>query len=81
VEQNSRNLRRIKDAGQVCKMQDYDWIGKKRMTVAPLNNIVLPLTLEGSVVRLDPVRREHAELFWEVAKNDLEGIFRWIPIP
>ena len=48
------------------------------MTVAPLNNIVLPLTLEGSVVRLDPVRREHAELFWEVAKNDLEGIFRWI---
>jgi len=49
------------------------------MTVAPLNNIVLPLTLEGSVVRLDPVRREHAELFWEVAKNDLEGIFRWIP--
>jgi len=42
-------------------------------------NIVLPLTLEGSVVRLEPVRREHAELFWEIAKNDLEDIFRWIP--
>ncbi|MGC1451587.1 MAG: GNAT family protein [Candidatus Sulfotelmatobacter sp.] len=44
-------------------------------------NIVLPLTLEGSVVRLDPVRREHAELFWEVAKHDLEDVFRWIPYP
>ncbi|HEY6371774.1 MAG TPA: GNAT family protein [Candidatus Sulfotelmatobacter sp.] len=42
-------------------------------------NIVVPLTLEGSVVRLEPVRREHAQLFWEVAKNDLDGIFRWIP--
>ena len=45
---------------------------------APLN-IVLPLTLEGSVVRLEPIRREHAALFWDVAKNDLEDIFRWIP--
>ena len=47
-------------------------------TTAPLN-IVLPLTLEGSEVRLEPVRREHAELFWDIAKNDLEDIFRWIP--
>jgi RimJ/RimL family protein N-acetyltransferase len=46
--------------------------------MAPLN-IVLPLTLEGSVVHLEPVRREHAELFWEIAKSDLEDIFRWIP--
>ena len=30
-------------------------------------------------MRLDPVRREHEELFWDVAKNDLEDIFRWIP--
>jgi N-acetyltransferase len=45
----------------------------------PSLNITLPLTLEGSVVRLEPIRREHAELFWEVAKNDLEDIFRWIP--
>ena len=41
--------------------------------------ITLPLTLEGSVVRLAPVRREHADLFWEVAKDNLEDIFRWIP--
>ncbi len=45
---------------------------------APLN-IVLPVTLEGAMVRLEPLRREHAELLWEIAKNDLEDIFRWIP--
>lgn len=44
----------------------------------PLNNVV-PLTLEGSVVRLEPLRLEHAELLWDIAKNDLEDIFRWIP--
>jgi len=48
------------------------------MSAGPLN-IVAPVTLEGSVVRLEPVRRGHAELFWEVAKNHLEDIFRWIP--
>jgi RimJ/RimL family protein N-acetyltransferase len=48
------------------------------LDVAPLN-IVLPLTLEGSIVRLEPIQREHAKLFWDVAKNDLEDIFRWIP--
>ena len=45
----------------------------------PPLKIVLPLTLEGSAVRLEPIQREHAELFWDVAKNDLEDIFRWIP--
>jgi RimJ/RimL family protein N-acetyltransferase len=30
-------------------------------------------------VRLEPIRREHADVFWEVAKNDLDEIFRWIP--
>jgi len=42
-------------------------------------NIVLPVTLEGSVVRLEPLRREHAGLFWEIAKSDVDEIFRWIP--
>ena len=42
-------------------------------------DITLPLTLEGSVVRLEPIGREHADLFWDVAKDDLEDIFRWIP--
>jgi RimJ/RimL family protein N-acetyltransferase len=45
---------------------------------SPLD-ITMPLTLEGSAVRLEPIRHEHAELFWEVAKDDLEKIFRWTP--
>ena len=48
------------------------------MPNAPLN-IKGPLTLEGSVVRLEPIRRDHADLFWTIAKDDLEDIFRWIP--
>jgi len=39
----------------------------------------MPLTLEGSVVRLESIRPEHASLFWEVAKENLDDIFRWIP--
>lgn len=42
-------------------------------------NLAAPFTLEGSVVRLEPLRQEHAELFWEIAKDALENIFRWIP--
>lgn len=48
------------------------------VATSPLN-ISVPVTLEGSVVRLEPIRHDHAELFWDVAKNDLEDIFRWIP--
>lgn len=47
---------------------------------APLK-IELPLTLEGSAVRLEPIRREHAQLFWDIAGNDAQEIFRWIPYP
>jgi RimJ/RimL family protein N-acetyltransferase len=46
--------------------------------VAPLN-IVTPITLEGSVVRLEPIRRDHAEDFWEIAKDALDDLFEWIP--
>ena len=48
-------------------------------SVATPFNIHLPLTLEGSFVRLEPIRLEHAQLFWEIAKDDAEDIFRWIP--
>jgi RimJ/RimL family protein N-acetyltransferase len=54
--------------------------GETHVGLAPAPfNIVTPLTLEGSVVRLVPIRHEHAELFCEAAKDDLENIFRWIP--
>jgi len=48
------------------------------MAAAPLH-IVTPVTLEGSAVRLEPIRRQHAEIFWNVAKDALDGIFQWIP--
>lgn len=50
------------------------------LVATPLH-IAPPLILEGSVVRLEPIRTDHASLFWEVAKNDLDDIFRWIPYP
>jgi RimJ/RimL family protein N-acetyltransferase len=50
------------------------------MAASPLQ-IETPVTLEGTVVRLEPIRREHEQLFWDVAKNDVEDIFRWIPYP
>jgi RimJ/RimL family protein N-acetyltransferase len=42
-------------------------------------HIVTPVTLEGSVVRLEPIRHEHAEIFWDVANDALDDIFQWIP--
>jgi RimJ/RimL family protein N-acetyltransferase len=38
-----------------------------------------PISLEGSVVRLEAIRPEHADLFWQIAKNDVDDIFQWIP--
>jgi RimJ/RimL family protein N-acetyltransferase len=48
------------------------------LTIAALH-IETPITLEGSVVRLEPIRREHTQLFWQAAKDDLDNIFQWIP--
>jgi RimJ/RimL family protein N-acetyltransferase len=42
-------------------------------------NITIPVTLEGASVRLEPLRVDHAQLFWDVAKDHLDDIFRWIP--
>ena len=41
--------------------------------------IVTPITLEGSVVRLEPIQREHTGTFWEVAEHALDDIFEWFP--
>lgn len=46
--------------------------------LTPLN-LATPVTLDGSVVRLEPICREHAELFWQAAKDALDDIFQWIP--
>ena len=50
------------------------------MSLAPTPlDIAMPITLEGSVVRLEPIRAEHAESFWNAAKDALDDIFQWIP--
>ena len=50
-------------------------------SIPPPLNITMAFTLEGSFVRLEPIRPEHAELLWEIAKDNLDDIFRWIPYP
>src|SRR5258708_3736093 len=52
--------------------------GSMSLPATPLN-ILTPFTLEGSAVRLEPLRSEHAEMFWEVSKDALDDIFQWIP--
>src|SRR5438477_3554432 len=47
-------------------------------TWSPLQ-IEFPVTIEGSVVRLEPVRLDHAAQLWQVAKDHLDDIFRWFP--
>jgi N-acetyltransferase len=42
-------------------------------------NISATITLQGAAVRLEPLRRDHASDFWNVAKDSLDDIFRWIP--
>jgi N-acetyltransferase len=38
-----------------------------------------PITLEGSLIQLAPMRREHASLLWAVFQGTLEEVFRWYP--
>lgn len=39
----------------------------------------VPVTLQENVIRLEPLRREHAELLWQAAQGSLDKIFRWYP--
>ncbi len=47
--------------------------------VASPLHIVTPITLDGTVVRLEPIHPAHAAAFWEVAQNALDNIFEWFP--
>ena len=40
---------------------------------------ISPFSLEGKHVRLEPLRPEHALLLWQIAKDHLSDLFRWIP--
>jgi N-acetyltransferase len=37
------------------------------------------ITLEGKVVRLQPLLREHTPVLWDIAKDAHEDLFRWMP--
>jgi RimJ/RimL family protein N-acetyltransferase len=41
--------------------------------------LVAPFSLEGKHVRLEPLQAEHASLLWDIIKDHLDGMFRWIP--
>ncbi len=43
------------------------------------HSLVAPVSIEGKHVRLEPLRPEHATLLWEIAKDHLDDLFRWIP--
>ena len=40
---------------------------------------IKPATLEGSAVRLQPFHHGNLQAMWDVARNSLEDVFRWIP--
>jgi len=69
------NWREMQDNGHVVRQE-------RKLALSATNtplHIVTPLTLEGSVIRLEPIRRDHVELFWQAAKDALDDIFQWIP--
>jgi N-acetyltransferase len=41
--------------------------------------VISPFSLEGTHVRLEPLRPEHAPMLWEIAKDHLADLFHWIP--
>lgn len=59
-------------------MRGKEEVRQMSSTTTPLQ-IVSPITLRGSVVRLEPICREHAGLFWHAAKDAIDDIFQWIP--
>lgn len=40
---------------------------------------IRPALLEGNIVVLQPLKREHVPQLWEAAKDHLEDLFQWIP--
>jgi N-acetyltransferase len=76
-------MRRISDAAKPPAMQEDQKIMHNEQPTRPgapqALNIVTAVTLEGCNVRLEPVRPEHSEIFWQIAKDAVDEIFRWIP--
>jgi RimJ/RimL family protein N-acetyltransferase len=55
-------------------------MGSRHANTVPLDHPQSkPLTLEGKVVRLEPLHAEHGPLLWDAAKHAVDEIFRWVP--
>jgi N-acetyltransferase len=76
-------MRRISDAAKLPAMQEDQKIMRKAADSQPEAssplNILTPVTLQGSYVRLEPIRQDHAAIFWDIAKDSVDEIFRWYP--
>jgi len=51
-------------------------LGVSHLSTIP---VISPFSLEGTHVRLEPLRPEHAAMLWEIAKDHLADLFQWIP--
>jgi RimJ/RimL family protein N-acetyltransferase len=63
--------------GEGCKdnRRTGTW-GVSHLSTIP---VISPFSLEGTYVRLEPLRPEHAGMLWEIAKEHLADLFQWIP--
>jgi N-acetyltransferase len=43
------------------------------------NSFITPFSLVGTNVCLEPLKPEHAPMLWEIARDHLDDLFRWIP--
>jgi RimJ/RimL family protein N-acetyltransferase len=44
-----------------------------------INIVASPITLEGTDVRLEPLRPRHVEMLWAIACDSVQELFQWIP--
>lgn len=43
------------------------------------HSFIAPFSLAGNHVQLEPLKSGHAPLLWEIVKDHLDDMFRWIP--
>ena len=68
---------RMTKPGEGCKdNRRTGTLGVSHLSTIP---VISPFSLEGTHVRLEPLRPEHAAMLWEIAKEHLADLFQWIP--
>src|SRR6266404_402042 len=68
---------RMTKPGEGCKdNRRMGTLGVSHLSTIPVISL---FSLEGTHVRLEPLRPEHAAMLWEIAKDHLDNLFQWIP--